>query len=370
MNATSGWIRWLVMAILLGHVAMAAAQAPANRNKGRAAADAVSVNRIALVIGNASYRAIPLSNPVNDARLVSGNLRKLGFQVEEHLNLNVRDFRRVLRDFARKMNSDGDGVALFYYAGHGMQIDGRNYLLPVDLNLRDEEEVKDDAVDIEDIFIRRVDRPDGKARVVILDACRDNPFGARTRNIRASSGLAEMAARGTLIAYASAPGAPAEDGPTGTNSIYTRHLAEEMIKPGLEIEQMFKNVRVKVLRDTNQRQIPWVNTSLTVNFSFNPAPADPAQPDAARLAQVDRLEAELEQITADCALVDALLLALEGKLQDLCRSCTQSMRLDEMSCREEADALLSMLRLTVNMRTSLSFFEQRIGKISNAAHQD
>ncbi|HMN83530.1 MAG TPA: caspase family protein [Burkholderiaceae bacterium] len=285
------------MLFLAGQTATVAAQASSARTQERPAAsrDTAAQKRIALVVGNGSYPSVPLPNPVNDARLVSGNLRKLGFQVDEHLNLGVREFRRVLRDFARKTNSDSDGVAVFYYAGHGMQIDGRNYLLPVDLNLRDQEEVKDDSIDIEDIFISRLDQAAGKARVVILDACRDNPFGARTRNIRASAGLAEMAARGTLIAYASAPGAPAEDGPAGTNSLYTRHLVDEMMKPGLEIEQMFKNVRVKVLRDTNQRQVPWVNTSLTVNFSFNPAPADPTQPDAARLARVDRLEAELEQ---------------------------------------------------------------------------
>lgn len=297
MRARPGWIEWLVVLFLAGQTATVAAQPSSARAQERPAAgrDGTAPKRIALVVGNGNYPSVPLPNPVNDARLVSGNLRKLGFQVDEHLNLGVREFRRVLRDFARKTNTDSDGVAVFYYAGHGMQIDGRNYLLPVDLNLRDQEEVKDDSIDIEDIFISRLDQAAGKARVVILDACRDNPFGARTRNIRASSGLAEMAARGTLIAYASAPGAPAEDGPAGTNSLYTRHLVDEMMKPGLEIEQMFKNVRVKVLRDTNQRQIPWVNTSLTVNFSFNPAPADPAQPDAARLAQVDRLEAELEQ---------------------------------------------------------------------------
>jgi Caspase domain len=247
------------------------------------------------VIGNARYAAVPLNNPENDARLVSAQLRKLGFEVTEKLNLGVRDFRRVLRDYARRVQ-DERGVSVLYYAGHGVQIDGRNFLLPVDINLRDEEEVKDESVDVDELFLSRIEKSGAAARIVILDACRDNPFGAKTRNIRAAGGLAEMAARGALIAYSSAPGAAAEDGPAGTNSIYTKHLADEMMKEGIEVEQMFKNVRVKVLRDTNERQVPWVNTSLTVNFSFNPALSAPvAGDDAAQRERIARLEAELDQ---------------------------------------------------------------------------
>ena len=260
--------------------------------------------RIALVIGNGRYPAMPLPNPENDARLIAANLRKLGFEVNEQLNLGVRDFRRVLREFSKRLQED-DAVAVLYYAGHGVQIDGRNYLLPVDLNLRDQEEVKDESVDIEDLFLSRLDRARSSARIVILDACRDNPFAGKTRNVRSAGGLAEMGARGTLIAYASAPGQPAEDGPTGRNSVYTKSLAEEMMVPGLEVEQMFKNVRVKVLRDTKERQVPWVNTSLISNFSFNPdrgggvaaaAAAAAAAAETGRQARIDRMEAELAQV--------------------------------------------------------------------------
>jgi hypothetical protein len=225
--------------------------------------------RIALVIGNARYPKFPLANPENDARLIAARLRTLGFEVGEHYNLNVLQFRRTLRDFARKVAED-DATAVLYYAGHGVQIDGRNYLLPVDINLRDQEEVKDESVDIDELFLSRIDKVGSFPRIVILDACRNNPFAGKTRNIRSAGGLAEMGARGTLIAFASAPGAPAEDGPDGGNSIYTRSLADELTVPGVEVEQMFKNVRVKVLRDTQGRQLPWVNTSLTSDFSFNP----------------------------------------------------------------------------------------------------
>lgn len=239
--------------------------------------------RIALVVGNGRYPKVPLDNPENDARLIAGNLRKLGFDVNLQLNVGVLEFRRALREFARRVQQD-DAIAVLYYAGHGVQIDGRNYLLPVDINLRDQEEVKDESVDIEDLFLSRIDKVGSFPRIVILDACRDNPFATKTRNVRSAGGLAEMGARGTLIAFASAPGAPAEDGPAGRNSIYTRNLAEEMMVPGLEVEQMFKNVRVRVLRDTRQRQLPWVNTSLTSNFSFNPAPRRPAAENPAAAA--------------------------------------------------------------------------------------
>jgi hypothetical protein len=266
--------------------------------------------RIALVIGNARYPKVPLDNPENDARLIAANLRKLGFDVNEQLNVNVLQFRRALREFARRVQED-DAIAVLYYAGHGVQIDGRNYLLPVDINLRDQEEVKDESVDIEELFLSRIEKARSHPRIVILDACRDNPFAGKTRNIRSAGGLAEMGARGTLIAFASAPGAPAEDGPSGRNSVYTKHLATEMMVPGLEVEQMFKNVRVKVLRDTRERQLPWVNTSLTSNFSFNPArdaqpaireqPAreaaqkPPAREPAGRRFEPNELEKQLER---------------------------------------------------------------------------
>jgi type VI secretion system VasD/TssJ family lipoprotein len=252
-----------------------------------------ATRRVALVIGNAQYAQAPLSNPENDARLVGSTLRTLGFEVDLQLNLKARDFKRVLRDFGRRMDDD-DSASVFFYAGHGMQIDRRNYLLPVDLNLRDEGEIKDEAIDIEDTLLARIDRVRPRARIFIIDACRDNPFtpgpgGGATRSVRVGRGLAEMAAPGALIAFSAAPGRTAEDGPPGTNSIYSRHLAQEMRSEGLEVEEMLKNVRVKVLRDTQERQIPWVNTSMVVNFVFNPGAAalastrssTPRAPDAA-----------------------------------------------------------------------------------------
>lgn len=225
--------------------------------------------RVALVIGNAQYAQAPLINPENDARLIAATMKSLGFDVDLQVNLKAREFKRVLRDFGRRMDDD-DSASVFFYAGHGMQIDRRNYLLPVDLNLRDEGEVKDESIDLEEALLSRIDRVRPRARIFIIDACRDNPFAGRTRSLRVSAGLAEMAAPGALIAFSAAPGRTAEDGPPGTNSIYSRHLAQEMRVEGVEVEEMLKNVRVKVLRETHERQIPWVNTSMVVNFVFNP----------------------------------------------------------------------------------------------------
>ncbi|HSV60484.1 MAG TPA: caspase family protein [Variovorax sp.] len=262
-------MRRLCRILLLGLLALLPAVALAQA-QGRAPPD----KRIALVIGNSQYPKFALSNPENDARLVAANLRKLGFEVNAQFNVSVLQFRRALREFARQVQKD-DAIAVLYYAGHGVQIDGRNYLLPVDVNLRDQEEVKDESVDIDELFLSRIDKVGSYPRIVILDACRNNPFAGKTRNIRSAGGLAEMGARGTLIAFASAPGAAAEDGPDGGNSVYTKSLAEEMLTPGIEVEQMFKNVRVKVLRETKGRQLPWVNTSLTSDFSFSPAASRP-----------------------------------------------------------------------------------------------
>ena len=300
---------WAVLALFLGEPGAAegnAAPAP-EREQGKE-------RRIALVIGNARYPSIPLTNPENDARVVATTLRRLGFEVNEHVNLPVKEFRRVLRDFARRVQS-GSGASVFYYAGHGVQIGGRNFLLPVDINLRDQDEIRDEGIDIDELLLSRLERAQSQVRIVILDACRDNPFTPRqqSRSSRGSGGLAEMAARGALIAYATAPGAIAEDGPPGTNSVFTRHLAKEMLTENVEVEQMFKNVRVKVMRDTLQRQVPWVNTSMTTNFSFNPI-RGPSREEQARREDLARLQQLLEQRDQQQKLLEQQLDQLNKRL--------------------------------------------------------
>src|SRR6185369_4876127 len=261
--------------------------------------------RVALVIGNGRYPEIPLNNPEHDARLVAQTLRSRDFEVGEYLNLNARDFKRVLREFARRMDDD-QVASVFYYAGHGVQIGGRNYLLPVDIALRDEAEVRDEAIDMQDALLSHVDRVRPRARIFIIDACRNDPFAGRGRGGRKADGLAEMAAPGALIGFSASHGGVAEDGPIGGNSIYTRHLATELRTVGVEVEEMMKAVRVKVLRDTAQRQIPWVNTSMVVNFMFNPGAAP--QPAGAKrnlqlLVQAQRsLNTDARNVSASLAL--------------------------------------------------------------------
>ncbi|MBK0393165.1 type VI secretion system lipoprotein TssJ [Ramlibacter algicola] len=259
--------RRLLACLALGPVAWGVGRA-----RAQARAEPGAQRRVALVVGNARYPEFPLNNPEHDARLIAQTLRTLDFEVGEHLNLKAREFKRVLRAFAQRMDDD-QVASVFYYAGHGVQIRGRNYLLPVDIALRDEAEVRDEAIDLQEALLARVDRVRPRARIFIIDACRNDPFAARGGVPRKADGLAEMAAPGALIAFSASPGHVAEDGPIGGNSVYTRHLANELRSAGIEAEEMLKAVRIKVLRDTAQRQIPWVNTSMVVNFMFNPGPA-------------------------------------------------------------------------------------------------
>jgi len=189
-------------------------------------------------------------------------------------NLGVSTFRSVIREFARRADAE-DGVALFYYAGHAVSMDGRNYLLPVDIRPTDEEAIRDDSIDVDDAVMRRLEQSKKQVRLVILDSCRDNPFrSARTRSLR--PGLAEMdKGEGSLIAFSTAPGRLAEDG-EGQNSLFTGFLVAEL-RRGNDIESVFQSVRFAVADATNRRQVPWVNTSLLAKVYLRP---DTLQPDA------------------------------------------------------------------------------------------
>jgi type VI secretion system VasD/TssJ family lipoprotein len=278
----------------------------------RAQAQPTAARGNALVIGNAQYAQAPLANPENDARLVAETMKSLGFDVTVRYNLKAREFKRVLREFGRRLEED-DTAAVFFYAVHGVQIDRQNYLLPVDLDLRDEGEVKDEAIDLEETLLSRIDRVRPRARIFIIDACRDNPFARRTRSAKVGGGLAEMAAPGALIAFSAAPGHTAEDGPPGTNSIYTRYLAQEMKAEGVEIEEMLKNVRIKVLRDTQQRQVPWVNTSMVVNFVFNPGSGGPLLARAAPVVALPSAPRAAAPAPAGPGIVRSLRLSIQAQ---------------------------------------------------------
>jgi uncharacterized caspase-like protein/uncharacterized protein YraI len=235
--------------------------------------------RFALVIGNSNYTTTsPLANPANDAKLVAGALETAGFDVSALTDLDQRDMRRAVRDFAAKVAAGGDGaVALFYYAGHGLQVDGTNYLVPVDAGIERESDVAIEALGLPDI-LSSIEQAGAAVNIVILDACRDNPL---KRSFRSTArGLARVdAPTGSIVAYATAPGETAADG-SGTNSPYSAALAAGLSTPGLPIEQLFKQVRIKVKAETGDKQVPWESSSLTSDFFFvrGDAPIAPVTP--------------------------------------------------------------------------------------------
>ncbi|MCX7148258.1 MAG: caspase domain-containing protein [Rhodocyclales bacterium] len=240
--------------------------------------------RLALVIGNGSYREAPLKNPVSDARALSTKLRALGFEVMSGENLGQREMTRLVARFGERLA--GHDVGMFFFAGHGIQVKGKNYLIPVDAQISSENSVRAEAVDVDAVLDQLSASP---LNLVILDACRNNPFERRFRSL--GGGLAQMEApKGTLIAYATAPGKVAQDG-DGANSTYTTALLKVLAEPGLPVESVFKRVRSEVSRMTGDTQIPWEASSLTGDFFFVSASAG-SPPKSAPTAGADS-EAEL-----------------------------------------------------------------------------
>lgn len=239
--------------------------------------------RIALVLGNAGYKAVsPLRNPLSDAALVARTLEGLGFRVTLLTDASRDDMIRGVSQFGRDLRAAGaDATGLFYYAGHGVQSFGSNYLLPVDAALNDAADL--DLVALEaSAILRQMHSARNRTNIFILDACRNNPF--ETVPGFNENGLAEMdAPTGTFLSYATAPGDVAYDG-EGGNSPYSAAIARQMSVEGQSIEHMFRNVRVKVLTETGGLQTPWDTSSLTVEFTFRPAVApDPELADEQRL---------------------------------------------------------------------------------------
>ena len=222
--------------------------------------------RVALVIGNGTYtNAPPLKNPSNDASLVATTLRKLGFDVSVGTDRSQREMKQLIRQFGQTLRSGG-GVGLFYYAGHGVQSKGRNYLVPIDADIQGEADLEDIGVDV-NYVLGMMDDAQNSLNIVILDACRNNPFGRGFRS--AQGGLAQVKApTGTLIAYATSPDSTAADGDTG-NSPYTEELVRQMQTPGVVLETMFRRVTEKVSARTAGRQEPWVSDNHKGDFYFN-----------------------------------------------------------------------------------------------------
>ncbi len=283
-----GWPRSLLLVAVTSASLLGAADAQAPVNV-----------RVALVIGNAAYVAAPLLNSTNDALAMARVLKSLGFQVIEVNDASKAQMASVIERTKRAL-AGKHGVALFYYAGHGMQLDWHNYLIPVDAKLQKAEDVPQQTLDV-DAVMSAFKSAETRMNILVLDACRDNPFEAEA----SGKGLAPLdAPPGTFLAYATAPGNVARDGTEASgHGLYTQYLVEELEKPGAKIEDVFKRVRTHVRQDSRGRQIPWESTSLEEDFYFGGAPASivtaPLEPGSLEALARQQTEFEAEKTDWD-----------------------------------------------------------------------
>ena len=231
---------------------------------------AVAERRVALIVGNSAYSGVPaLANPANDAADLATRLGALGFDVRNGTNLDVASFDQAVREFARTL--EGADVALFYYAGHGMQASGENYLLPVDARFDDLSGLKRQAVALSDVMEEMQSR--ARTALVFIDACRDNPLAdslrAKTRAVSRGLARVDVAVKNTLVVFATSPGKVAADG-EGRNSPFTKALLDHVDAPGVEVESLMKRVSAAVITATKGEQEPERLSRLTSEFYFVP----------------------------------------------------------------------------------------------------
>ncbi len=280
LQQESNWSRWTAALALCLLLPLASHAADPKRNlavtQGKPAA--INETRVALVIGNSNYKSAPLRNPTNDAKAIADKLQGLGFKVTLKLDQDQKSMADAIRTFGNQLKAGGAG--LFYYAGHGMQVKGRNFLIPVDADIQNEDEVPYRSIDANEV-LSKMETAKNRLNLMVLDACRNNPFSRKFRS--ASQGLAQMdAPSGTLVAFATAPGSVASDG-TGKNGLYTQHLLANLGRPGVPVEQLFKRVRVGVMKDTRNAQVPWESSSLVGDFYFKPGTSAPTTADPAAI---------------------------------------------------------------------------------------
>jgi formylglycine-generating enzyme required for sulfatase activity len=274
------------------------------------APSAMAAPRVALIIGNANYQEEigQLANPARDADLMAQALTEVGFSVTVLVDADQKAMKRAISDFGQALVAAGpEATGLFYYAGHGVQIGGTNYLIPLAAPIRSEADAEIEGVDAGWV-LKQMEFAGNRINVVILDACRNNPLPRSLRS--AGNGLARMdAPKGSFIAYSTAPGEVAQDG-TGGNSPYAAALAKAITAEAVPIEELFRNVRVAVMQATGEAQVPWDSSSLTGAFYFReaaaqmaptPAPATPAAPaDSATRGQASQQPLAAGTIFRDC----------------------------------------------------------------------
>ncbi|PPC87508.1 MAG: hypothetical protein CTY31_05685 [Hyphomicrobium sp.] len=299
-------------------------------------ATAQADKRTALVIGNSKYtHAGPLANPANDANDMAEALTGLGFNVILGIDLDKQGFDAKVREFSRAL-VDAD-TAVFFYAGHGLQVSGRNHLVPVDAMIANERDLDFDTVSLDFILKQMELNREGKTNIVFLDACRDNPLArnlARTMGTRSSSigqGLAEVKTGvGTFVAYSTQPGNVALDG-TGRNSPFTAALAKGIKDPGRNLTAVMIGVRKQVLADTGGKQVPWDHSALVGDFYFNTAFTPGAAPDtdAQAKATQKRIQELEEQLKAKADQKSTLDLVKLENLKERVRQLNEAIKDDQ-----------------------------------------
>jgi len=298
---------------------------------------AVAEKRVALVIGNSAYQhTAPLKNPSNDATDIAEKLRQLGFEVIDGTDLSKGDMEQRIRTFADKLV--GADVGLFFYAGHGLQVDGRNFLAPVDAKLKSDTDLDFEAVEL-NLVLKQLER-NSRVSIVFLDACRDNPLAhslAQTsRSLEIGRGLARVdKAVGMMIAFSTQPGNVALDG-DGRNSPFTNALLRHIAADGASINDVMIDVRKDVLNATNGKQVPWENSSLTGQFFFKPA-APPTVEDksAETAAQIGALRQEIAKLQADQG---ARLTSQQEQLEILQQKLANETKTADQLAAEKAGA--------------------------------
>jgi uncharacterized caspase-like protein len=262
--------------------------------------------RIALVIGNGTYSSGPLKNPVNDATDMAVALQQTGFTVVLKKNAHLQEMEEAIENFGNNLKRGG--VGLFYFAGHGVQVNGVNYLLPIGAKINKESDVKYQAVDANKVLDEMASANNG-LNIVMLDACRDNPFAKSFRSASRGLAIVSSAPTGTFISYSTGPGQVARDG-DGRNSPYTGALLQYMKEPGIPITDMFMKVRQKLRQETGQ--VPWELSSLEGKFVFVPdksrqsaaVPGVAAAPDDELRAERARLEVEKEKLKQEMEILE------------------------------------------------------------------
>lgn len=286
--------------------------------------------RYALVIGNSAYKDKPLKNPANDARDMASTLGGLGFTVQLKVDAGLKDMDEAIREFGNRLKKGGVGI--FYYAGHGIQVSGVNYLVPIGARLSSESDAKYECVDAGRV-LGKMEDAGNELNIVILDACRNNPFARSFRS--ADQGLARMdAPTGSMVAYSTAPNSVASDG-SGKNGVYTKHLLSNLGTPGIPIEEVFKRVRIGVMEETGKKQVPWESSSIAGYYYIAGGQGAPmiapsaksasssqsaqavAQANAERLKQEQRLKEYIAGLEAEKKQVESERAELARRRQAL-----------------------------------------------------